>query len=145
MGCLVERYREELRRASPRWRLVRPGGGRLDLVESVLSAEPELGGPARRQRGGDPGVASARSYAYVKISDGCDELCTFCAIPASRARTTRSSAAEILREADACLAEGAQELVLVGQDTARCGGATDWTSPVSSTCLPPTSGSVGCG
>ena len=62
---------------------------------------------------------SAKSYAYLKISDGCDEGCTFCAIPGFKGPYRSVPTAEILREADACLAEGARELVLVGQDTTR--------------------------
>src|SRR5665647_2157156 len=67
------------------------------------------------------GVAVYRHtcYAYVKISDGCDELCTFCAIPGIKGPYRAASPQQILREADVCLAAGAKELVLVGQDTAR--------------------------
>ena len=57
-------------------------------------------------------------YAYVKISDGCDEGCSFCAIPAIKGAYCSLAASAILAEADACLRDGARELVLVGQDTA---------------------------
>jgi ribosomal protein S12 methylthiotransferase len=57
--------------------------------------------------------------AYVKISDGCDRRCSFCAIPLIKGDYETVPAAEILRVARAQLAAGARELVLVGQDTSR--------------------------
>ena len=61
--------------------------------------------------------------AYVKISDGCDRRCSFCAIPLIKGDYETVVADEILRSARAALAAGARELVLVGQDTSR------WTQP----------------
>jgi ribosomal protein S12 methylthiotransferase len=67
-----------------------------------------------------PGVAPATTvpFAYLKISDGCDEMCTFCAIPSIKGPYYSVSASDIVAEARACLDEGARELILVGQDTA---------------------------
>ncbi len=62
-----------------------------------------------------------QSYAYLKISDGCDELCTFCAIPGIKGPYHPLTAAEILREADACLVEGVQSWCWWGR-TRRFGG-----------------------
>ncbi len=61
--------------------------------------------------------------AYVKISDGCDRRCSFCAIPLIKGDYETVAAAEVLRAARAALAAGARELVLVGQDTSR------WAQP----------------
>ena len=61
--------------------------------------------------------------AYVKISDGCDRRCSFCAIPLIKGDYETVEAAEVLRTARAALAAGARELVLVGQDTSR------WAQP----------------
>lgn len=112
MGCLVERYREELQTGIPEvsgWFGLVGGHDQAELVRALGSGAAT----GRRNRGTD-----GPPYAYLKISDGCDELCTFCAIPAIKGPYRSVGAAEILREADACLAEGARELVLVGQDTA---------------------------
>ncbi len=110
MGCLVERYREELRAGIPEvesWFGLAGDSERAALVGL-------LGG----HRGGETTLTAGRSsYAYLKISDGCDEPCSFCAIPAIKGGYHSVSADEVLREADACLNEGARELVLVGQDT----------------------------
>jgi ribosomal protein S12 methylthiotransferase len=117
MGCLVERYRDELRQGIPEvaaWFGLVGGPDERELVHLLGGAAPgESAGPS-----GERGAARA-SYAYVKISDGCDELCTFCAIPGIKGGYHAAGPREILRDADACLAEGARELVLVGQDTAR--------------------------
>jgi len=112
-GCLVERYREELQRGIPEvagWFGLLEGPGGADLLSGLgLRITAHQGGPA---------PLHSASYAYLKISDGCDEPCTFCAIPNIKGAYRSLGRDEILREADALLAEGAKELVLVGQDTA---------------------------
>ncbi len=125
MGCLVERYREELMREIPEvsgWFGLAGGPDEPGLVRSLGSGAglslPEngdgsgAGGDSRHRR------VQRTSYAYVKISDGCDEFCTFCAIPTIKGSYYSIGAQEVLREADDCLREGARELVLVGQNTA---------------------------
>jgi len=128
MGCLVERYRDELARGMPEvtaW-FGLAGGPDEEALVRLLGGE-SAGGAARGPRPAQPAppggaVRGRTSYAYVKISDGCDELCTFCAIPGIKGPYRAATPREILREADSCLTEGAKELVLVGQDTARWEG-----------------------
>jgi ribosomal protein S12 methylthiotransferase len=131
MGCLVERYRDELAQGLPEvtaWFGLAGGPDEKELVRRLAAAgagQPESR-PSGRQAHGFPSSgtpSAAASYSYVKISDGCDELCTFCAIPGIKGPYRAAAPEEILREAKACLAEGAKELVLVGQDTARWEGA----------------------
>jgi len=131
MGCLVERYRQELAEGIPEVAGWLGLAGKPVAEELVRRLRLEAGktpgeGTVSPWRGRPHAVSGddrrperrARSYAYLKISDGCDELCTFCAIPAIKGPYHSVPVAEILREADACLGEGARELVLVGQDTA---------------------------
>ena len=125
MGCLVERYRDEMARDMPEvtaW-FGLAGGPDEDELVRLLGGESAGGGPGgagpAQPRAAGVAVCDRTSYAYVKISDGCDELCTFCAIPGIKGPYRAATPEEILREADACLTEGAKELVLVGQDTAR--------------------------
>lgn len=135
IGCLVERYRSELQAGIPEvaeWfgllggeeeaRLIRAVTGERQAV-AVHRSGGRVDDTARGTRGSKttgpagPSPRRSESYAYLKISDGCDEPCTFCAIPGIKGPYHSYSAAEIKREADACLAEGVRELVLVGQDT----------------------------
>jgi ribosomal protein S12 methylthiotransferase len=125
VGCLVERYREELAAEVPE----------VDLwcgldTAPLLAALSEAEGDAGAQEG--PGALGASVpvprrprpvSAYLKISDGCDRRCSFCAIPLIKGDYETVAAAEVLRSARAALAAGARELVLVGQDTSR------WAQP----------------
>src|SRR5436190_110717 len=58
-----------------------------------------------------------RHYAYLKVSEGCDRLCTFCAIPGMRGKHVTKPIEEIVREARELAADGVRELILVAQDT----------------------------
>jgi ribosomal protein S12 methylthiotransferase len=119
VGCLVERYREELAVDLPEvdvW---------CGLDTSALLAalsESEVAGEAVCQ----PAAAHRRPrpvHAFVKISDGCDRACSFCAIPLIKGDYETLASEQILAAAGAALRAGARELVLVGQDTSR------WTQP----------------
>ncbi len=110
-GCLVERYLDDLRGGIPEV----AGWFGLSDGERLIA---RLRGEASALSTQTVAPASGESFAYVKISDGCDELCTFCAIPGIKGGYYSVDPADILAEAGACLAEGARELVLVGQDTA---------------------------
>ena len=115
VGCLVERYRDELARELPE----------VDLW-CGLDTSPLLALVAAAGAQGAAGAPSAPAprprrpvSAYVKLSDGCDRRCSFCAIPLIKGDYEIVPAGEVLRSAGAALAAGARELVLVGQDTSR--------------------------
>jgi ribosomal protein S12 methylthiotransferase len=123
VGCLVERHRDELAAELPE----------IDLwcgldTTPLLAALAKVGGadgPQGRD-GGEVAPPARRPRpvaAYVKISDGCDRRCAYCAIPLIKGDYETVSPAEVLRSAGAALAAGARELVLVGQDTSR------WSQP----------------
>ncbi len=121
MGCLVERYRDELRTGIPEvagWFGLAGGSDEEGLLR-LLAEGGDVEARGERRPIASRGPGPRTSWAYLKISDGCDEPCTFCAIPAIKGPYHSLPAAEILREARRCLAEGARELVLVGQDTTR--------------------------
>ncbi len=121
MGCLVERYRTELEEGLPEvhgWY----GLGDLGALTAILRAEAgsasgglDLSLPASNPASIVAGPITA--HAYVKISDGCDHLCSFCAIPAIKGPYHSLSPAEIVEQAEGALEVGARELVFVGQDT----------------------------
>lgn len=62
-----------------------------------------------------------RHYAYLKISEGCNHRCTFCIIPALRGDLVSRSSGEVMREAEALVASGVKELLIISQDTSAYG------------------------
>ncbi len=122
VGCLVERHREELAGALPEVDL----WCGLDMAPLLAALAHPL--PVGRETGEGPAAVPVPRRprpvsSYVKISDGCDRRCAFCAIPLIKGDYELVPAAEVLRAARAALAAGARELVLVGQDTSR------WSQP----------------
>ena len=127
VGCLVERYRDELAAEMPEVDLW-CGLDTAPLLAALAEGGEEAGrDPARPAGAAGAAVPVPRRprpvSAYVKVSDGCDRRCSFCAIPLIKGDYEIVPAAEVLRAARAQLAAGARELVLVGQDTSR------WTQP----------------
>jgi ribosomal protein S12 methylthiotransferase len=109
MGCLVERYRKELQASLPEvdaWFGVnRPQEitGHLGMVY-----HPELQGERT--------LTGAKHYAYLKVSEGCDRACAFCAIPDIRGRYTSVPLDDLIAEAHNLASEGVMELILIAQD-----------------------------
>ena len=113
-GCLAERYGDELATALPEADAVVGFGGEGDLAEVVLKRKPA----GVRDLLELPRPAPAAPWAYVKVAEGCDRACAFCAIPSFRGKQ-RSRAPETIEEEGRALVErGAAELVLVAQDLA---------------------------
>jgi len=125
VGCLVERYRDDLAAEIPEVDLW------CGLDTTPLLAALDEAGEGEAARAVPAGAGAAVRVprrprpvsAYVKISDGCDRRCSFCAIPLIKGDYQTVPAEEVLRTARAALAAGARELVLVGQDTSR------WAQP----------------
>src|SRR5207237_3035811 len=90
----------------------RAPGSSLRLVELAPQGELDLEITSRRVSG---------PSAYLKISDGCDQRCAFCAIPFMKGNHRSKPAELILREVGQLLEQGVREVVLVGQDTTRYG------------------------
>src|SRR5690606_29209915 len=72
-----------------------------------------------------------RHYAYLKISEGCDNKCTFCIIPRLRGPLSSRPAADVMREAEALAGAGVRELLVISQDTSAYGrdrryAASEW-------------------
>jgi ribosomal protein S12 methylthiotransferase len=113
-GCMAERYGDELAAALPEADAVVGFGGEGALAEVVLKRKPtgvrdllELSRPA-----------PSAPWAYVKIAEGCDRACAFCAIPSFRGKQRSRSPESIEAEAQSLVENGAAELVLVAQDLA---------------------------
>jgi len=122
-GCMVNRYGEELRREIPEI----DGFVSLDQLREVENIV-QLGGgpppPAPAHLVFDhtaPRLLTTRGHAYLKVAEGCDNPCTFCAIPLWRGRFRSRTIASLVEEARALEAAGAVELCLIAQDTTRYG------------------------
>ena len=66
-------------------------------------------------------VSTGKNYAYIRVADGCDNFCTFCAIPYIRGRFKSRSQEEILKEAEQLVEQGITELIVIAQDTTKYG------------------------
>ncbi len=117
-GCMAERHGDEIAASLPEVDQVAPFG--IDITGST--AVPVSLGPTRRAPDFDllnlPRPASARPWSYVKIAEGCDRACGFCAIPTFRGPQRSRSIDQILTEVDELQAS---EIVLVAQDLAAYG------------------------
>jgi ribosomal protein S12 methylthiotransferase len=124
-GCLAERRQEQLLRDVPEVDQVVGVFGREEIsrvVDRALGPQQEqrtLFRPAPVKALEDTARLriTPRHYAYLKISEGCDRLCTFCAIPGMRGKHVTKPIEEVLREARELAADGARELIVVAQDT----------------------------
>jgi ribosomal protein S12 methylthiotransferase len=120
-GCMVNRYGRELAREIPEI----DGFVGLDDLRRVgelvrLGGEPPP--PAPSHLVFDHTAArtlTTRGYAYLKVAEGCDNPCTFCAIPLWRGRFRSRTIESLVEEARRLEAEGVQELCLIAQDTTR--------------------------
>ncbi|HEY4398599.1 MAG TPA: 30S ribosomal protein S12 methylthiotransferase RimO [Acidimicrobiia bacterium] len=113
-GCLAERYGAELAAALPEADAVVGFGGEGELAEVVLKRKPA----GVRDLLELPRPAPAAPWAYVKVAEGCDRACAFCAIPSFRGKQRSRPPEAIEAEARELVERGAAELVLVAQDLA---------------------------
>ena len=124
-GCLAERERESLLEKCPdvdyivgvfgREQVTKVADrlvGRLDEQRSVFRPAPSRPFSDRSRLRITP-----RHFAYLKISEGCDRLCTFCAIPKMRGKHATKPMEEVIAEAQELAADGVRELIVVAQDT----------------------------
>ena len=144
LGCMAQRYGHEIIDAIPEvdavvgidhypelsrilgtvtgWQHVSLQRSPMDILHEVRRSTPTT------------------PYAYLKVAEGCDKACTFCAIPSFRGKQRSRSIAQIAAEAERLVADGVRELVLVAQDLAAYGsdigdrgGITDLVRTISAT------------
>ena len=123
-GCMAQRYPEQLFEEMPE----------LDMVIGIDQCEkiPELveayngrtsvwKEPDTEYHSGKRVYTGSLNYAYVRIADGCNNFCSYCAIPGIRGRYRSRAAAEILQEVKDLAQNGVTEIILIAQDTTRYG------------------------
>ncbi len=121
-GCLAERYQQELVKELPECDSVLGLGANGDIVEAVqkvTDGESVHRFPPKEcwSLEGDRLQTTPHFFAYLRIADGCDNRCTYCAIPLIRGGLTSRPMENVLAEAAKLVADGVKELVLVAQDT----------------------------
>ena len=109
-GCLSERYMNDLRKEIPN---VDAFFG-AEKYEGILN---EVGGKLRRELLGERVLKTPSHTAYLKISEGCDHPCSFCAIPLMRGLHKSKPMEELIRETEFLAANNTKELILIAQDT----------------------------
>jgi len=127
-GCLPQRYGRKLLEDLPGIdALIGPNSSRADLLRAIVGASqtaPKISLARRITRlpKDTPRVRiTPASYAYLRISEGCSQHCSFCTIPAIRGPYRSKSVRTILSEAKELLADGVIELNIIGQDTSSYG------------------------
>lgn len=126
-GCLAERYSDDIMNELPEVDAV-VGTGDYDKIAEVIRAafkgeKQVISGHINRTPPERlPRILSTPPYtAYIKIADGCDNNCTYCAIPLIRGRYRSRGIEDIVDEAKDLAGEGVKEIILIAQDTSRYG------------------------
>ena len=114
IGCLSERYADELREEIPE---VDEYFGVNDWADIVAA----LGGTHSEELATERVLTTPSHYAYLKIGEGCNWLCGYCAIPLIRGKHVSVPIEQILEEAKALAAKGVKELMVIAQDTSYYG------------------------
>ena len=129
MGCLSERYRAELEAELPE---VDEYYGKFDFENLTLSLSSREGtkaglNPAQQKKGAnrcasfERKLTTPKHYAYLKISEGCNRMCSYCAIPLITGRHTSRPKEEILDEVRWLVSQGVKELNVIAQDLSSYG------------------------
>ncbi|WP_460219769.1 30S ribosomal protein S12 methylthiotransferase RimO [Psychroserpens sp. MEBiC05023] len=108
-GCLSERYKPDLQKEIPN---VDQYFGTTELPQ-LLKA---LGADYKHELIGERLTTTPKNYAYLKIAEGCDRPCSFCAIPLMRGKHKSTPIEDIVIEAEKLAANGVKELILIAQD-----------------------------
>jgi ribosomal protein S12 methylthiotransferase len=110
MGCLTERYMVDMQKEIPEV-------DRFFGSNELPNVLRELGAEYKYELLGERVLTTPKHFAYLKISEGCDNPCSFCAIPLMRGKHVGRSVEHIVDEAKRLAGQGVKELVVIGQDT----------------------------
>ena len=121
MGCLVERYKEELAKAIPEvdlWIKYSSYNSIWEQIEEIIKPKKTI---KREMDFLDRTITTGHNYAYLRIAEGCSNFCTYCAIPKIRGKYVSRKIEDILKEASMLANEGYKEIIVIAQDTGRYG------------------------
>jgi len=108
-GCLSERYRDELSEEIPE---VDAYFGTRELPKLLKTLNADY----RKELVGERLLSTPQHYAYLKIAEGCDRPCAFCAIPLMRGKHRSTPIEELVKQAEGLATQGVKELILIAQD-----------------------------
>ena len=124
MGCLVQRYKDELQKAIPEvdlWIKYSEYKTIWEQIQSVIKQEEKELAKYDFNEYTDRVITTGKNYAYLKIADGCSNHCTYCAIPYIRGNQISRKIEDVLEEAEKLADEGYKEIILIAQDTTKYG------------------------
>ena len=125
-GCLSQRYQQEILQEMPEVDGVLGTGSYTRVVEAVEqilegSQVADFGSIDAQEEETGRVVTTPEHYAYIKISEGCDNRCSYCVIPSLRGKYRSRKMEDVLYEANLLAESGVKELIVVAQDTCRYG------------------------
>ena len=109
-GCLSERFMDDLKKEIPD----------VDVyfgTEQYEGIVKEFGGDLKKELLGERELTTPKHFAYLKISEGCDNPCSFCAIPLMRGLHRSVPMEDLVNEANSLAKKGVKEIIIIGQDT----------------------------
>ncbi|MBX7044867.1 MAG: 30S ribosomal protein S12 methylthiotransferase RimO [Ignavibacteria bacterium] len=121
-GCLSDRYGIELEKEIPQ---VDKYFGATDKHQTVVDILNEIGVDYKSSLLGERIITTPNHFAYLKISEGCNNPCSFCAIPVMRGKHVSKPLKQIVMEGQSLASKGVKELIVIGQDTTYWGFDTD--------------------
>ncbi|MGB3018959.1 MAG: 30S ribosomal protein S12 methylthiotransferase RimO [Ignavibacteria bacterium] len=113
-GCLSDRYKSDLEKDIPE---VDMYFGATDKPQTLIGILNELGVDYKKNLVGERSQTTPKHFSYLKISEGCDNPCSFCAIPIMRGMHKSKPLQDIVTEAQKLASKGVKELIIIGQDT----------------------------
>lgn len=119
-GCLVERYKDDLIKAIPEVDLFikfSEYDSIWEQIDNLINSQTKEG----KLEFLDRVISTGKNYAYIRIAEGCNNFCTFCAIPYIRGRYVSRKIEDIIEEAKKLAKEGYKELIVIAQDTTKYG------------------------
>ena len=120
-GCLVERYKEDLIKSLPEVDLFVKFSEYNLLWEQIEKVINNNNQNIEKLDFLNRVISTGTNYAYIRIAEGCNNFCTFCAIPYIRGRFTSRKIEDILEEAKMLAKKGYKELIIIAQDTTKYG------------------------
>jgi len=124
MGCLAQRYKEELIKELPEVDLFikySEYNSFWEQVENIINKKSPIKSHDDLNKFKQRIITTGKNFAYIKIADGCNNRCTYCAIPYIRGPQISRTIEDVMEEAQRLVEEGYKEIILIAQDTTKYG------------------------